>query len=332
MAHHEDRPRWKHDPGVYRRFTLVPFAYALVLTIPAELMLLALDLGVAMVALLVLEVIIFLLLPHIGWVRRVVDERIDATARADAAATRAVLLMRMSEPHRRELHALEKIAAALYERSDTSSQPGDCIGIERLIELYVRLAIAHRASCNSLEVIDHRPEEEMASLEMGVIADNRPHREWMDRRLKILQMRREARSAALDEQALIRHELALIGDTLRWMQETCASAGTEKLRAELDFALANRDRDASTLRDLAALRETDFDATVIRLGRDLSVPTHDPPHTRIAMAEMHDEEDIFIRETEGQPVRTWAKEGDCALRASSDSAIVDATQGRLRHA
>jgi hypothetical protein len=331
MAHLDDPPRWKHDSGVYRRFTLVPFAYALVLTIPAELMLLALDLGVAMVALVVIEVLVFLLLPHIGGVRRVVDERIEAAARADAAASRACLLMRMSEPHRRELHALEKIAASLYERSDTASQAEDCIGIERLIELYVRLAIAHRASCNSLEVIDHRPEDEIASLEMGAAADSHAHREWMHRRLEILQRRREARSAALDEQASIRHELALIGDTIRWMQETCASSGTEKLRAELEFALANRERDAQTLKDLSALRETDFDTSVIRMGRDVPPPQlHDVPHTRIAM-ESHDDDDMFVRDESGPQVRRWARESDCTMRVN-EAPVAEIGHARARHA
>ena len=38
----KDRTGWSHSSGVYRRFTLVHFAYALVLSIPAALMLLAL--------------------------------------------------------------------------------------------------------------------------------------------------------------------------------------------------------------------------------------------------------------------------------------------------
>jgi hypothetical protein len=320
MAHKKDRTGWKHDSGVYRRFTLVPFAYALVLTVPAELMLLALDLGGAMVALVLAEVIVFLLLPHIPWVRRAVDERLEARARSDAAAARSVLLMRMSEVHRRELQSLEKIAASLYERSDMAAQghAPDCTGIERLIELYVKLAIAHRVSCNSLEVIDHRPDEELATLEARAAHAERPQREWMDKRLEILRMRREARRAALDEQAAIRHDLALIGDTLRWMQESCASAGTENMRAELDFALTTRERDAATLRELATLRETDLDTAVIRLGRDPAPPT-DQPHTRIAIID--DDDAVVIKEPDEITVRIWPKEAParaCALRAAND--------------
>ncbi len=284
MAQRADRTGWKHSSGVYRRFTLVHFTYALVLTIPAALMLLALDLEVAMVGLLVAEVLAFLLMPHLGFVRRAIDARLDARAHAEAASARAVLLMRMSEEHRRELNALEKIAAALRERADaTSTSTDDFLGIERLIELYVRLAIAHRASRSSLEVVGRtRLDEEIAALE-SCLVEGRPPNAAIEKRLHILHMRRNARRAALDEQAAIDHELAMIGHTLRWMEEHCAASGTETLRSELEFALASRERDAAALRELSALRDSEFDSSVIRLGRDPS-QRRDQPLVRIAVA------------------------------------------------
>jgi hypothetical protein len=106
-------------------------------------------------------------------------------------------------------------------------------------------------------------------------------------------MRRDARRAALDEQAAIAHDLAMIADTLRWMQEHCASAGTDALRAELAFALQSRERDAATLRELAALRDTDFDASVIRLGREPQPPR---PHLRIAVPHGDDGMGIVLSE------------------------------------
>jgi hypothetical protein len=282
-----NRTGWSHTSGVYRRYTLVHFAYALVLSIPAALMLLALDLELAMVGLVIAEVLTFLLLPHIPWVRRAVDARIAARMRAEASMARSVLLLRMSEAHRRELQSLEKIASALRERADAGTQTDDCVGVERLIELYVRLAIAHRASCSSLEVVGNgaRLEEELAALERAT-PDNRHQREWIERRLQILRMRRDARRAALDEQAAIAHDLAMIGDTLRWMQENCATAGSDTIRAELEFALQSRERDAATLRELAALRDTDFDASVIRLGREPAPPR---PHLRIAVPQPNED-------------------------------------------
>ena len=293
MAQRTDRTGWKHASGVYRRFTLVHFTYALVLTIPAALMLLALDLEVAMVGLLVAEVLAFLLMPHLGWVRRAVDARLDARAHAEAASARAVLLMRMSEEHRRELNALEKIAAALKERSDAATQADDFLGIERLIELYVRLAIAHRASRSSLEVVGRaRLDEEIAALESCLVSD-RPRNPCIEKRLNILHMRREARRAAIDEQAAIDHELAMIGHTLRWMEEHCAASGTEQLRTELNFALASRERDAATLRELSALRDSEFDASVIRLGRDPTPQRRDQPLVRIAVAAQAENEETI---------------------------------------
>lgn len=284
MAQRADGIGWKHSSGVYRRFTLVHFAYALVLTIPAALMLLALDLEVAMAGLLVAEVVAFLLMPHLGWVRRAIDDRLDARAHAEAASARAVLLMRMSEEHRRELNALEKIAAALRERADAATNSEDFLGIERLIELYVRLAIAHRASRSSLEVVGRtRLDEEIAALESCMVSD-RPRNPSIEKRLDILQMRRSARRAAIDEQAAIDHELAMIGHTLRWMEEHCAASGMESLRSELEFALSSRERDAAALRELSSLRDSEFDASVIRLGREQSVQRRDQPLVRIAVA------------------------------------------------
>jgi hypothetical protein len=246
------------------------------------------------VGLLVAEVLAFLLLPHLGWVRRAVDARIEARAHAEAASARAVLLMRMSEEHRRELNALEKIAAALRERSDTATHSDDVLGIERLIELYVRLAIAHRASRSSLEVVGRsRLDEEIAALEAcsGPASTTRPS--CIERRLAILRMRRDARRAALDEQTVIDHELAMIGHTLRWMEEHCAAAGTEAIRAELDFALASRERDGAALRELSALRDSEFDATVIRLGRDQTA-RREPTLVRIAVPQPEMEDNMAL--------------------------------------
>jgi hypothetical protein len=297
MAHRADRTGWKHSSGVYRRFTLVHFTYALVLTIPAALMLLALDLEVAMVGLLVAEVLAFLLMPHFACVRRAVDARLDARAHAEAASARAVLLMRMSEEHRRELNSLEKIAAALRERSDAAANTEDFLGIDRLIELYVRLAIAHRASRSSLEVVGRtRLDEEIAALESCLVSD-RPRNPSIEKRLGILHLRREARRAALDEQAAIDHELAMIGHTLRWMEEHCAASVTEGIRTELEFALSSRERDAAALRELSALRDSEFDATVIRLGRE-QPPRRDQPLVRIAVASQADDDGLGMVSTE----------------------------------
>lgn len=297
MAHiRNERTGWRHASGVYRRYTLVHFTYALVLTIPAALMMLALDLEIAMVGLLVIELLAFLFLPNFACVRRAVDARLDARARAEAASARAVLLMRMSEEHRHELLALERIAGALRERSDTGTQSEDCLGIERLIELYVRLAIAHRASRTSLEVVGRsRLDEEIATLEACAGAQGLPRQVWIERRLAILRMRRDARRAAFDELAAMDHELAMIGHTLRWMEEHCAASGMETIRSELDFALASRERDAATLRELSALRDAELDATVIRLGRDPGAARREPQALlRIAVPQAESEDALGI--------------------------------------
>ncbi len=281
MPQRADLSAWKHSSGVYRRFALIHFTYALVLTIPAALMLVALDFEFATAALLFAEVVAFLLLPHVGWVRRAIDARLEERAQAEAAAARAVLLMRMSEEHRRELHTLEKIAASLRERGAEADPSGELLGLERLIELYVRLAIAHRASRSSLEIVGRaRLDDEIAALEAYVVAGH-PVSTCIEKRLELARMRRSARRAALDEQARLDHELALIGHTLRWMEEHCAATSSDSLRAELNLALECREQDASTLRELAELKGSDFDASVVRIGRDYLAQSSFEPLVRI---------------------------------------------------
>jgi hypothetical protein len=253
--------KWKHNYKIYQRFIIPAFAYAVVLTIPAELMLLSLDLGKAMVSLLILEVFTFFILPYIPWVRQTVDRRIQEEERAEAIVTRANLLVRMSETHRRELHALETIGTSLMKRSGTDSLPDDCIGVERLIKLYVKFAIAHRESCDALHMICNRPEDEIAGLEMNMSKHQSQIDKWVKRRLILLQKRRTARAAAIVEQTTIIHKLGLISDTVRWMQEECASTDATKLYDELDFALSNNDRDIQTLKEFTALHEP-----LVRIG------------------------------------------------------------------
>jgi hypothetical protein len=122
---------------------------------------------------------------------------------------------------------------------------------------------------------------------------DRAHNASIEKRLNILQMRRDARRAAISEQVAIDHELAMIGHTLRWMEEHCATGGSEALRSDLAFALSSRERDAATLRELSALRDTEFDASVIRRGRDPAIP-RDQPLVRIAVPAQAEEDPLGL--------------------------------------
>jgi hypothetical protein len=297
-----------HGKDVYRRYTLVHVAYALVLTIPVVLMLLALDLTVPMFVFLLGELVAILAVPYIPWVRRLIDQRLATQARADAANARAVLLLRMSEAHRRELANLECIAASLRDRTDTAASDDDCLGVERLLELYVRIAIAHRASQTSLSLVGGaRPDDELESLTTLACSTRRP---LLDRRLEILRLRSEARRAALEEQVAMTHDLAMIADTLRWMQESAAATPATTLRRELEFAYAGRERDLATLRDLASLRDHEVDVSVLRLGRDYA------PQRAVVRIDVSDPNDPKLR-TSSAPIPRidafdleWDHEGD----------------------
>jgi len=266
---------------VYRRHTLLHPAHALVLVVPALLGLVTLDPVIALAGLLIAETLVVTLAPHLPWTRRAVDARLERRARDRASAARSAVLLRMSEEHRRELFELERIAESIRERCGTGGH--DCLGVERLIELYVRFAIAHRASATLLEAAWHsRPSEAIVHLERCVELDGEAVREPIERRLEILRMRCRARRAAYERQAAIRHELATIGETLRWMQEQCAAASHDALHADLRAALSDRARDAETLQELSSLRDDRFDPEILPLGRATDAPSHATLRLRVA--------------------------------------------------
>lgn len=292
MATINGRAAWKHAPGVYRRHTLLHPAHALVLAVPVAIGAFTLDVGIALVGLAIAELFVAVHVPRLAWTRRSIEARLERRVRVAASVARADLLERMSAEHRRELLELEGVVSAIRERCGLRGMVDDGLGLERLVELYVRFAIAHRVTSAALEADERaRPDVAIADLEQSLDSAGDLVRGSIERRLAILRARSDARRAAKDQRTAIGHELAAISDTLRWMHEHSASMTTDALRADLDVALAARERDAATLRELCALRLDRFDADVIPLGRDDYEGDAAEPRVRVSSSARYEAEE-----------------------------------------
>lgn len=269
--------------STYRRHALVHGAQAFVIAVPAILALLTLSIVLPLVVLVAAELSVLLALPRVSWFRAEIDERIERSARIHASASRARLLGRMSPEHRSELEYLERLGAQIRERGEAFDDGSDTVvdgwlGLERLLALYVRLAIAHRASADSFRAVDRTQlDAHIGKLRALQEVASDPSREWIDRRLAILQRRAEAWDRARIEQELLTHQLATIGELVRWMHEQCATSQTESVRVELEDMLASWEQNGTTLHELSTLCDNgeEIDPRVLELGRE-PLPAPEP--------------------------------------------------------
>ena len=226
----------------------------------------------AIVGMLVVELLVFFIVPRIPRVRRAIDAEIAERRRRAAVAERMALIAQMSDHHRRDLAELERITSALRTRTELPDH-FDVLGFEELIALYVRLSVAHRSTVEALNATTApparmAPEEEVGPLETAMSRASGPVAEALQRRLSAARRRVEARRKARAELNAIDADLATIADTIRWVQERCAGAEIPSLRRELDVALGTVGRDVETLRELCALRDDrQFDLETFELGR-----------------------------------------------------------------
>lgn len=281
MAKPHRKPSVSPSVWFYRRQLLTSPAHALVVLLPVTLWLFTLNLGVALAAFVIIEGLMFAVAPYVPAARRAIDARVDQQAREAAAATRAQLLSRMSEEHRRTFGELETTASLIRRSVGGGTPVGDCLGLESLLAAYVRLAVAHRAACESLPASDavRRFENELAILEARPRDASPATQTSIDRRVAVLRARFEAQRAARDEQAALQCDLATIADTVGWMRENCMAARSESVRHEVMRTVDVACNDGALLRDLSRLNEpVPFDPRVLELGRGVrTVPAPPPP-------------------------------------------------------
>lgn len=268
------RPRdtWKHTRWTYRRRAMTHYAQAAVAAVPVIVGLVTLSILAASLLVIIGELVVFVMLPHLPSFRRHVDACLERDACLAAASARSALLVRMDAQHQRELEQLEDLAARVR---NTSACTGDgtsreeWLGVDRLLAAFVRLAIAHRESCTAFDIArGYALEAQLAEAEMTRVNAVDEERAWTERRLAILLDRRQTWRRARHEQAVLEAELATIGELVRWMFEQSALGRSVDAQAEVVDAVNAAASSGPVLRELAAIEGcVHVDPEILRLGR-----------------------------------------------------------------
>ncbi|HEY3818432.1 MAG TPA: hypothetical protein VGL81_14760 [Polyangiaceae bacterium] len=268
----------------------------------------AVSVTLALAVALTAELALVGFLPRLVAFRRSVDQRHQRIA---AVAARTEALGLMSAYRRGELEQLERLAADIRARCDgrrpqkagTSRGTVDrWLGLDRLLALFVDLAITHRANEEVFRAKDWATlEAQYTELNLLARATHGSNDVWIERRRAVLERRRETWRHAAAECELIAQELATIGDVVRWMYELCALNRGDAARCEVEDVLASWEENGATLREVSALRHVDehtVDPHLLALGREVMaampgapVPTKTPEPSPAAAGRLHEHVD-----------------------------------------
>jgi hypothetical protein len=249
------------------------YAQAAVAAVPIIVGLVTLSVMAALFLVLIGELVVFVLLPHVPAFRQQVDANLDRDACLRAASSRAVLLSRMDAHHQRELERLEDLAARVRASSaleaDGATSEEEWLGLDGLLAVFVRLAIAHRDSAAAFHSTGgFEIEVQIAEVEEICARTSEDERAWAERRLAILRDRRQTWRRARMEQNVLTSEMATISELIQWMYEQSALGRCVDAHSEVVAAVTTAAKSGATLRELAALDGSEpVDPEVLRLGR-----------------------------------------------------------------
>lgn len=252
--------------------------YSVLLPIALGGALSALSWTLAVATFLVGELVLVGALPRSGAFRKGVDGQSERRA---AVTMRAHALGRMGVVHTAELAQLEYLAACIRRRCEHGgaaplAAPDPAVerwlGLDRLLALYVNLAIAHRFNVEAFRAED-RAALEVENEHLNTLAGARrgPSEVWIERRRSVLQRRHETWVRATEERDLIVHALATIAGVIRWMHELCLVVLSDSVRSEVEDVLASWESNGAALREVSTLCRADehaVDPHVLALGRE----------------------------------------------------------------
>jgi hypothetical protein len=214
--------------------------------------------GPVLLAGLGVEAAFLVVVPRCGFFRRSIDVCLDEAERAAAQKAREALILQMGEGHRQELCKIEALIGKTFtnvQRRHGVALLGACdpLGVGRLTQSFIRLAIAHRACEESLAMTNrHILEGTIRALEAAENAAQDRARELLRRRLSIAYRRAECWTRTRDNLEAIGHQLATISELVYLMhQESLAPSGTSGISAEVDRVLADVEHGEGALRELA---------------------------------------------------------------------------------
>jgi hypothetical protein len=171
------------------------------------------------------EIAILCIVPWRGYVRARIDAQLDETDRAAWTRAREALVRQMEIRHQQELAKLDRLIDRTREniRRRGGVVPlvlDDGFGLNRLVTSYIRLAITHKASQESLAMINHSElMETIRSLEaMRSTAVGRA-RGLSERRLSIAYRRAECWNRTRQGLEIVSQKLATILELIHLMHE-----------------------------------------------------------------------------------------------------------------
>ena len=223
------------------------------------------------------EAAFLVVVPRCAFFRRSVDACLDEAERAAAQKAKEALILQMGEGHRQELCKIEvllgKTAANAQRRPGvTLLAAADPLGMARLTQSYIRLAIAHRACEESLAMTNrHLIEGTIRTLEaaestMDEVAEGEGawpgitrrseerSRALLRRRLSIAYRRAECWTRTRENLEAIGHQLATITELVHLLhQESLAPSGATSVTADVDRVLSDFEHGEGALRELAEI-------------------------------------------------------------------------------
>jgi hypothetical protein len=189
------------------------------------------------------ELLTLMVIPHCQFFRKHIDQTIERTKRAEAARARRLLMPQLEEIHRQELERIDILVEKIP----------DCLDLSRLTSSYVRLALAYRASKESLAAIDrHALQNEIQLLEAAQETAPPRLRKLHLRRAAIARQRADRYDRTRENLEVIRHQLATIVELIQLMHEqTMTPFDTQEMNEEVDRLLADLEAHEGALRELS---------------------------------------------------------------------------------
>lgn len=245
-----------------------------------------------------LELFVLCVISRTSFFRRHIRLVLAEAARAAAARQRVAILTMMDERHQRELERLEALVdetrVNLGFREDGGGWPagpgrdadgcahaefgalaetpddGEGLGLSRLMQGYVRLALAYRRNQEILRASDRASlAEEIRKLEFVQAGQDPRGRALTERHLEIARRRARQWDRTKDDLEAIERQLAIIRELVHLTHEqSAASASCEDTATEIDAFVQSLDGNEAMIREIAALVPARFDHRVLTLGRE----------------------------------------------------------------
>jgi hypothetical protein len=241
-----------------RRFALGHYSQALIIVTSISIAVVTGSLLAAVLLLLVGEAVLLGLVPLLPSFQRFVQERLAYEARAAVIAERARLMPGMIPAHRDELAVLESRVETIRVRTGCGVDRQDWLGVDGLLTLYVRLAVAHHQSTRALSHESAADlERQLASIEVARRSASEAGLPRMEQHAQIVQRRRQLRAAAEERRSIIACDLAAIADLVRCLHDECVSVDGASASSEVPETIADGLRSAAALGELAFLHSAD---------------------------------------------------------------------------